>query len=53
MTLDTLYCSGVVLLADRARGLLERGTIRRRIERGLGLVLIGLGCEFALEVTTR
>ena len=42
-----------MLLADWARGLLERSTIRRRIERGLALVLIGLGCEFALEVTTR
>jgi hypothetical protein len=42
-----------VLLADRAHGLLDRGTIQRRIVRGLGLVLIGLGCEFALEATTR
>lgn len=49
VTLDTLYCWGVVLVADRARRFLERGTIRRRIERGLGLVLVGLGCEFALE----
>jgi len=32
---------------------LERGTIRRRIERGLALVLVGLGCEFALETTAR
>ncbi len=53
VTLDTLYCCGIVLLADRARRFLERGTIRRRIERGLGLVLVGLGCEFALETTTR
>jgi threonine/homoserine/homoserine lactone efflux protein len=53
VTLDTLYCSGIVLLADRARGLLERGAIRRRIERGLGLVLVGLGCELALETATR
>jgi hypothetical protein len=42
-----------VLLADRARRLLERGTIRRRIERGLGLVLVCLGCELGLEATTR
>lgn len=53
VTLDTLYCSGIVLLADRARRLLERGTIRRRIERGLGLVLVGLGCELGLEAATR
>lgn len=53
VTLDTLYCCGIVLLADRARRFLERGTIHRRIERGLGVVLVGLGCEFALETTTR
>jgi threonine/homoserine/homoserine lactone efflux protein len=53
VTLDTLYCSGVVLLADRARRLLERGAIRRRIERILGLVLVGLGCELGLEAATR
>jgi threonine/homoserine/homoserine lactone efflux protein len=53
VTLDTLSCCGTVLLADRARRFLERGRIRQRIERGLGLVLIGLGCEFALETTTR
>jgi threonine/homoserine/homoserine lactone efflux protein len=53
VTLDTLYCSGIVLLADRARRILARPTIRRRIERGLGLVLIGLGGELALEATTR
>jgi threonine/homoserine/homoserine lactone efflux protein len=53
VTLDTLYCSGIVMLADRARGLLARGAIRRRIERALGIVLVGLGCELALEATTR
>lgn len=53
MTLDTFYCSGIVLLADRARRLLQRGTVRRRIERGLGLVVVGLGCELAMEATTR
>lgn len=53
VTLDTLYCSGIVLLADRARRLLQPPRIRRRIERGLGLVLVGLGCELALETTTR
>ena len=53
VSLDAVYCTGIVLLADRARRLLERGTIRRRIERGLALVLVGLGCEFALETTAR
>jgi threonine/homoserine/homoserine lactone efflux protein len=52
VTLDTLYCSGIVLLADRARRLLERGAIRRQLERGLGLILIGLGCELALETAS-
>lgn len=53
VTFDTLYCSGVVLLADRARRFLARASIRRRIERTLGLVLAGLGCEFALEAANR
>jgi threonine/homoserine/homoserine lactone efflux protein len=53
VTLDTLYCCGIVLLADRARRFLERGTIRRRIERALGIVLVGLGCRLALETTAR
>ncbi len=53
VTLDTLYCCGIVLLADRARRFLARATIRRRLERGLGLVLVGLGCDLALEATTR
>jgi threonine/homoserine/homoserine lactone efflux protein len=51
VTLDTLYCSGIVLLADRARGVLARTAIRRRIERGLGFVLVGLGCELGLRAT--
>jgi threonine/homoserine/homoserine lactone efflux protein len=53
VTLDAVYCSGVVFLADRARRFLGRAMIRRRIERGLALVLVGLGCEFAFEATTR
>ncbi len=53
VTLDALYCCGVVLVADRARRFLASATIRRRIERGLGLVLVGLGCDLALEAATR
>lgn len=53
VALDTLYCTGVVALADRARRFLERGAIRRRIECGLGLVLVGLGCEIALQTAER
>ena len=53
VALDTIYCSGIVILAERARGFLQRGAIRRGIERGLGLVLVGLGCEFAFETANR
>jgi threonine/homoserine/homoserine lactone efflux protein len=53
VTLDTLYCCGIVLLADRARRFLQRRTIRSRIERTLGLVLAALGCEFAIGTATR
>ncbi len=53
VTLDALYCCGIVLVADRARRFLARATIRRRIERGLGLVLVGLGCDLAFEAATR
>lgn len=49
VTLDTLYCAAIVLLADRARRVLAGARIRRRIERTFGLVLVALGCEFALE----
>jgi threonine/homoserine/homoserine lactone efflux protein len=53
VTVDTLYCGAIVVLADRTRRFLQRATIRQRIERSLGLVLIALGCEFALDITTR
>jgi threonine/homoserine/homoserine lactone efflux protein len=52
VTFDTIYCSGIVLLADRGRRIFDRRRILRRIERGLGLVLVGLGCELALDATT-
>jgi threonine/homoserine/homoserine lactone efflux protein len=44
---------GIVLVADRGRRFLARASIPRRIERTLGLVLVGLGCEFALETANR
>lgn len=50
VTLDTVYCSGLVLAAGRAGHLLGRARIRRRLERGLALVLLGLGCELTLEL---
>jgi len=47
LVIDTPYCAGIVLLADRARPWLSRAEIRRRMERGLGVVLIALGVELA------
>jgi threonine/homoserine/homoserine lactone efflux protein len=49
VTLDTVWCLGIVLLADRARPLLQRVAIRRRIERVLGAVLVALGIELGLD----
>jgi threonine/homoserine/homoserine lactone efflux protein len=48
ITLDTVWCLGIVLLADRARPLLQRVAVRRRIERLLGAVLVALGIELAI-----
>lgn len=47
--LDTVWCLGIVLLADRARPLLQRVAIRRRIERFLGAVLVALGIELGID----
>jgi threonine/homoserine/homoserine lactone efflux protein len=49
VTLDTVWCVGIVLLADRARPLLRRVAVRRRIERLLGAVLVALGIELAID----
>ncbi len=49
ITLDTVWCLGIVLLADRARPLLQRVAVRRRIERLLGAVLVALGIELAID----
>ena len=48
--LDSTWCAGLVLLADRARPLLSRAAVRRRIERGLGAVLVSLGFELAIDM---
>jgi threonine/homoserine/homoserine lactone efflux protein len=48
--LDTAYCIGIVLAAARAGQLLRRARVRRRLERGLALVLLGLGCELSLDL---
>jgi threonine/homoserine/homoserine lactone efflux protein len=47
LVIDGPYCTGIVLLADRARRWLSRAEIRRRMERVLGTVLIALGIELA------
>ena len=50
VTLDSLYCSGIVLAASRAGNLLGRVEIRRRIECTLEVVLGGLGFELTLDL---
>jgi threonine/homoserine/homoserine lactone efflux protein len=47
--LDTAWCAGVVLAADRAREWLGRGAVKKRIERALGTVLIALGLGLAID----
>jgi threonine/homoserine/homoserine lactone efflux protein len=49
VVLDTAWCAGVVVIASRAKEWLGRRAVRRRIERALGAVLIGLGLDLALE----
>jgi len=49
LVLDTTWCAGVVLAADRARNILGRAHIRRRIERVMGAALIGLGVGLAAD----
>jgi threonine/homoserine/homoserine lactone efflux protein len=48
VTLGTLWLGGVVAAVDRARGVLGRPTVRRRLERITGTVLIGFGVRLAL-----
>jgi len=45
--IDAPYCAMIVLLAARARNWLSRDKIRRRLERALGVTLIGLGLDLA------
>ncbi|HEY7045934.1 MAG TPA: LysE family translocator [Jatrophihabitantaceae bacterium] len=47
--IDGACCVAMVLLAARVRGWLTRETIRRRMERMLGTVLIALGVQLATE----
>jgi threonine/homoserine/homoserine lactone efflux protein len=49
LVLDTAWCAGVVLAADRARELLSRTNIRRRVERAMAAVLMALGIGLAAD----
>ncbi|MCV7203254.1 threonine transporter RhtB [Mycolicibacterium peregrinum] len=43
LVVDTAWCVGVVMAAHRARNVLNRTHIRRRIERVMGAALVALG----------
>ena len=47
VVIDAPYCAMIVLLASRAKNWLSRDKIRRRLERTLGVTLIGLGVDLA------
>jgi threonine/homoserine/homoserine lactone efflux protein len=49
VVIDWAYCAGIVLLAARVRPWLSRASVRRRLERVLGSVLVLLGVELAVE----
>jgi threonine/homoserine/homoserine lactone efflux protein len=49
LVVDTAWCVGVVLAADRARNILSRSHIRRRIERVMGAILVALGLGLAAD----
>ncbi|MFF2549690.1 LysE family translocator [Nocardia sp. NPDC058058] len=49
LVIDTAWCVGVVLAADRAGNWLRRTEIRQRVERALAAVLIGLGIGLAAD----
>ncbi len=49
LVIDTAWCAGVVLAASRAREVLSRAHIRRRIERVMGAALMALGLGLAAD----
>ncbi len=49
LVIDTAWCAGVVLAAARAREVLSRTHIRRRIERVMGAILMALGVGLAAD----
>jgi threonine/homoserine/homoserine lactone efflux protein len=50
LVIDTAWCAGVVVVADRARQVLSRNHIRRRIERSMGAILVALGLGLAADL---
>lgn len=50
LVLDTAWCAGVVFAAARAREVLSRAHIRRRIDRAMGAILIALGLGLAADM---
>ena len=50
LVIDTSWCIGVVLAADRARNILSRNHIRQRIERAMGAALVAMGFGLAADV---
>ncbi|MFE3698810.1 LysE family translocator, partial [Nocardia tengchongensis] len=49
LVIDTSWCVGVVLAADRAGTWLRRTGIRRRMERTLAAILVALGLGLAAD----
>ena len=49
LVIDTAWCTSVVLAAARAREVLSRAHVRRRIERLLGAMLVALGVGLAAD----
>lgn len=49
LVIDTAWCVGIVLAADRAGAWLRRTGIRQRIERALGAILVALGLGLAAD----
>jgi threonine/homoserine/homoserine lactone efflux protein len=50
LVIDTAWCLGVVLVANRARNLLSRSHVRRRMERTMGAILMALGLGLAADL---
>lgn len=49
LVVDTAWCVGVVVAADRARNILNRSHIRRRVERVMGAALVALGVGLGVD----